>query len=73
MSISFDLIEDKVEFFEADSMRTLEKKVDEQIQHNKAIMLVVHHVSHQVSVDENGRRLYSAVVHFKVKNTQKNY
>ncbi|MGE6751962.1 DUF2536 family protein [Rossellomorea sp. NPDC071047] len=67
MNISFDLIEDKVEFFEADSLRTLEKKVDEQIQHNKAIMLSVHHVNHAVSIDETGRRLYSAAVHFKVK------
>ncbi|MGF3103807.1 DUF2536 family protein [Rossellomorea sp. DUT-2] len=67
MNISFDLIEDKVEFFEADSLRMLEKKVDEQIQHNKAIMLSVHHVNHAVSIDENGRRLYSAAVHFKVK------
>ncbi|WP_064092442.1 DUF2536 family protein [Rossellomorea aquimaris] len=67
MNISFDLIEDKVEFFEAESLKTLEKKVDEQIQHNKAIMLSVHSVNHGVAIDENGRRLYSAVVHFKVK------
>ncbi|NQD65506.1 DUF2536 family protein [Bacillus haikouensis] len=67
MNISFELIEDKVEFFEAGQLKTLEKKIDEQIQHNKAIMLHVHNVQHHVSIDENGRRLYTAVVHFKVK------
>ncbi|MCA1056237.1 YrzA family protein [Rossellomorea aquimaris] len=67
MNISFDLIEDKVEFFEADRLSTLEKKIDEQIHHNKAIMLQVHHVQHNVSIYEDGRRLYTAVVHFKAK------
>jgi hypothetical protein len=67
MNISFDLLEDKVEFFEADTLKTLEKKINEQIEHNKAILLQVHSVSHQVTVDDNGRRLFTAVVHFKAK------
>ncbi|KYD21805.1 hypothetical protein TGS27_0179 [Geobacillus stearothermophilus] len=67
VNISLDLIEDKVEFFEADDLRTLEKKINEQIEHNKALLLSVHHVSHQMHVMENGKRFYSAVVHFKAK------
>jgi hypothetical protein len=67
MNISLDLIEDKIEFFEADDLRTLEKKINEQIEHNKALLLHVHHVSHQMHVTENGKRFYSAVVHFKAK------
>ncbi|OAT84326.1 hypothetical protein A6P54_03285 [Bacillus sp. MKU004] len=66
MNISFDLIQDKVEFFEADRLQILEKKIEEQIEHNKAIMLGVHSVQYQVAIDENGRRYYTAAVHFKV-------
>ncbi|KSU63790.1 hypothetical protein AS034_05980 [[Bacillus] enclensis] len=66
MNISFDLIQDKVEFFEADRLQILEKKIEEQIEHNKAIMLGVHSVQHQVAIDDNGRRYYTAAVHFKV-------
>ncbi|MFD2679897.1 YrzA family protein [Bacillus seohaeanensis] len=67
MNISFELLEDKVEFFEAETLKTLEKKINEQIEHNKAILLQVHSVSHQVTIDDNGRRLFTAVVHFKAK------
>ncbi|MCM3663908.1 YrzA family protein [Mesobacillus subterraneus] len=67
MEFHFDLIEDKVEFFEAVDLKTLEKKVNKQIEINKAIMLSVHHVSHQMHIDEKGRLFYSAVVHFKAK------
>ncbi|MEI2472201.1 DUF2536 family protein, partial [Peribacillus frigoritolerans] len=37
------------------------------IEINKAIMLQVESVSHQMYVSEEGRRFYSAVVHFKAK------
>ncbi|MCP3742597.1 YrzA family protein [Rossellomorea sp. BNER] len=67
MNLQFDLIEDKVEFFEAQDLKTLEKKINEQIEHNKAILLSVHSVSHQMHVEENGQRFFSAVVHFKQK------
>ena len=67
MNFQFDLIEDKVEFFEGTDLKTLEKKINEQIEINKAILLTVQSVSHQMHVDENGRTFYSAVVHFKVK------
>ncbi|MFC0296165.1 YrzA family protein [Geobacillus jurassicus] len=66
-NISLDLIEDKIEFFEADDLRALEKKINEQIEHNKALLLSVYHVSHQMHITENGKRWYSAVVHFKAK------
>lgn len=65
--ITFDLIQDKVEFFEATDLATLEKKINEQIEHNKAIMLEVHHVSYHMHLLENRQRLYSAMVHFKAK------
>ena len=65
--LNLDLIEDKIEFFEAESLKTLEEKIQAQIEINKAILLQVHSVSHQMYVSEEGRRFYSAVVHFKAK------
>lgn len=67
MNFTFDLIEDKIEFFEATSLQELEKQIQAQIDLNKGILLSVHSVSHQMHVTEDGRRLYSAVVHFKNK------
>ena len=67
MDFHFDLIEDKVEFFEALDLKTLERNINKQIEINKAIMLRVHHVSHQMHIDDKGRLFYSAVVHFKAK------
>lgn len=67
MDFHFDIIEDKVEFFEALDLKTLEKYINKQIEINKAIMLTVHRVSHQMHIDDKGRLFYSAVVHFKAK------
>ncbi|MFX3624499.1 MAG: YrzA family protein [Ectobacillus sp.] len=68
MSLSFEMIEDKVEFFEAADLPTLEKKINEQIEHNRALLLEVNSVSHQMHVDNDSKRpYYSAVVHFKLK------
>ncbi len=67
MNLQLDLIEDKVEFFEAESLKTLEENIGARIEINKAIMLQVHSVSHQMHVSDEGRRFYSAVVHFKLK------
>lgn len=67
MQFHLDLLEDKVEFFEAVDLASLEKKIEQQIEHNKAIMLGVHSVSHQMHIDPDGRTFYSAVVHFKLK------
>lgn len=67
VNFQFDLIEDKVEFFEANNLKTLQKKIESQIDENKAIMLGVHSVSHQMHVNENGQTYFTAVVHFKKK------
>ncbi|EGL84046.1 Protein of unknown function DUF2536 [Caldalkalibacillus thermarum TA2.A1] len=68
MQLKLERIEDKVEFFEATDIKTLEKKIDEQIENNKALLLEVHSVQHQVAFDpRTGQPLYSAVVHFKAK------
>ncbi|MCM3725220.1 YrzA family protein [Neobacillus cucumis] len=67
MNFQLDFIEDKVEFFEADHLNTLQKKIESQIDENRAIMLSVHSVSHQMHVNENGQTYFTAVVHFKKK------
>ncbi|WP_053367222.1 YrzA family protein [Bacillus sp. FJAT-27245] len=67
MNLQFDLIEDKIEFFGAADLKTLEKKIATQIEINKAIMLRVHSVSHQMHVNEEGKPYFSAAVHFKLK------
>ncbi|MBO9130442.1 YrzA family protein [Bacillus sp. 165] len=68
MQFSFDMIEDKIEFFEAAELKTLEKKITEKIDDNRALLLEVHHVSHEMVLDpESKRPYYSAVVHFKQK------
>ncbi|MEO2074551.1 MAG: DUF2536 family protein [Bacillus sp. (in: firmicutes)] len=67
MNFQFELIEDKVEFFEATNLKTLQKKIESQIDENRAIMLGVHSVSHQMHVNENGQTYFTAVVHFKKK------
>lgn len=67
MNLQFDFIEDKVEFFEADNLNTLQKKIEAQIEINKAILLGVHSVSHQMHVNEKGQTYFTACVHFKIK------
>ncbi|MDP4171366.1 MAG: DUF2536 family protein [Bacillota bacterium] len=67
MSFQLDLIEDKVEFFEEVNLKKLQKNIENQIEINKAIMLSVHSVSHQMHVNENGQTYFTAVVHFKRK------
>jgi hypothetical protein len=58
-----DIIENKIEFFEAYDLKTLERKIDEQIENNKALLLKVYSISHHVVYDPNaGKMLYSAVV-----------
>lgn len=67
MDFSLELIEDKIEFFEASNIHTLEKQIQQQIDHNKAIMLSVHSVNHQVYTTPEGKPHYTASVHFKLK------
>lgn len=71
MAFSFEMIEDKIEFFEAASLSMLERKINEQIDHNKALLLEVSHVSHQMCFDPDSKNpYYSAVVHFKLKKNR---
>jgi hypothetical protein len=67
MNFQLDFIEDKVEFFEAPNLKTLQKKIETQIDENRAILLGVHSVSHQMHVNVDGQTYFSAVVHFKKK------
>ncbi|KKK36400.1 hypothetical protein WQ57_19680 [Mesobacillus campisalis] len=69
LQLNLDFYEDKIEFFEAESIKALEDKIQAQIENNKALMLSVHSVSHQMYVSDDGRRFYSAVVHFKLKQS----
>ena len=67
MNFQLDIIEDKVEFFEATELEVLEKKIEVKIEENKMILLGVHSVSHQMYVNEKGQTYFTAVVHFKKK------
>lgn len=68
MDLVLDKIENKIEFFEAYDLHTLEKKMEEQIQNNKALLLTVHSVQHQVTFDPlRNKMLYTALVHFKAR------
>ncbi|MDE5413752.1 DUF2536 family protein [Alkalihalobacterium chitinilyticum] len=68
MQIHLDVIEDKVECFEARSLKELEKQMNEQIDNNKVLMLQVHHVQHTVHIDQRtSLPIYTAIVHFKAK------
>jgi hypothetical protein len=67
MNFQIEFIEDKVEFFDATDLKTLQRKIEAQIEMNKAILLGVHSVSHQMHVDEKGHTYFSAVVHFRKK------
>jgi len=67
VNFQLDLIEDKIEFFEANNLKTLQKKIESQVDENRAILLGVHSVSHQMHVNENGQTYFTAVVHFKKK------
>ncbi|CAM4461705.1 hypothetical protein FHS16_003072 [Paenibacillus endophyticus] len=68
MDFRLDLIENKVEFFEAYDLKTLEQKIDQQIENNKGLLLEIHHISHHAVFHPKAEKmLYSAVVHFKAK------
>lgn len=68
MEFILDKMETKIEFFEAYDLKTLEKKIEERMDINKAILLDVHSVQHQVTYHPNmNKMLYTALVHFKAK------
>lgn len=67
MEISLDMIKDKVECLQAYDFQELERAIDDQIGMNKALLLRVKLVQHQVTFDPvRNKMLYSAVVHFAV-------
>jgi hypothetical protein len=66
MNITLDILQDKVEFHQAYDLKELERTIEERIDVNKALLLKVHAVQHQVVFDPVRNKLhYSAVVHFK--------
>lgn len=68
MFIHTNTIKDKVEFFQAKNLESLEKQISEKIEDNQAIMLGVHHVEHNIAFDpKSGQRFFTALVHFKVE------
>ncbi|MCA0753783.1 YrzA family protein [Paenibacillus sp. N4] len=68
MDFRLDLIETKIEFFEAYDLKALEQKIDQQIETNKALLLDVYSVTHQTVFNPKTEKIhYSAVVHFKAK------
>lgn len=70
MSLNLQTIRDKVEFFESLSLEQLEADIQKKIEQNEAMMLGVHHVQHHVHTrSENGRSIYTAVVHFRAVPT----
>lgn len=69
MDFQLDLIKDKIELFEATSIKELEKNINEKIEQNQALLLSVQSVFHQMHITEDGKRLYSAVVHFKASQS----
>ncbi|HBU80505.1 MAG TPA: DUF2536 domain-containing protein [Paenibacillus sp.] len=65
MEISLDMLKDKVECLQAYDFRELERAIEERIGMNKALLLRVKQVQHQVTFDPiRNKMLYSAVVHF---------
>ncbi len=68
MDFTLDRIENKIELLEARDMATLERRIADQIDMNKALLLDVHAVSHQVVFDPKREvMLYTAMIHFKAK------
>ncbi|MDO3412589.1 DUF2536 family protein [Saccharibacillus sp. CPCC 101409] len=65
MDLILDSIKDKVECLQAYDFGELERAIETRIEVNKALMLRVKQVQHQVTFDPiRSRMLYSAVVQF---------
>lgn len=68
MEFRLDLLETKIEFFEANDLKSLEQQINRQVEINKALMLDVFAVNHHTAFNPSTEKMhYSAVVHFKVK------
>lgn len=69
MDFRLDLLDHKIEFYEAFTLKELEKIVEQQIEINKALLLEPYSIEHQVTYHPaREKMLYTAVVHFKVKH-----
>ncbi|GGO06597.1 DUF2536 family protein [Saccharibacillus kuerlensis] len=65
MDLILDNIKDKVECLQAYDFNELERAIEMRIEVNKALMLRVKNVQHQVTFDPlRSKMLYSAVVQF---------
>lgn len=68
MEFRIDLIDTKIECYEAYDIRSLEAQIEKAVEINKGLMLDVQAVSHQTSFDPRKEKmLYSAIVHFRIK------
>jgi len=68
MNFRLDLMESKIEFYEAFTLQELEKKITVQIDNNKGLMLEPYSVSHQATFHPlHEKMLYTAVVHYRLK------
>ncbi|WP_409345709.1 DUF2536 family protein [Paenibacillus sp. MBLB4367] len=68
MDFILDKLETKIELFEAYDLTTLERRIEERIDINKALMLDVHAIQHNVTFNPvHNKMLYTASVHFKAK------
>ncbi|GKU78319.1 DUF2536 family protein [Paenibacillus sp. L3-i20] len=68
MEFRLDLLETKIEFFEAINLKSLESQIEKSIDINRALMLDVYSISHQSTFNHRTEKMhFSAVVHFKIK------
>ncbi|MFD0588105.1 DUF2536 family protein [Paenibacillus sp. GCM10027627] len=68
MDFRIELIETKIECYEASDLKTLESLIEKAIDINKALLLDVHSVSHQAAFNPRTEKMhFSAIVHFKLK------
>ncbi|MCQ4086368.1 DUF2536 family protein [Saccharibacillus sp. JS10] len=65
MGIILDNMQDKVECLQSYDFRELERLIEERMEINKALMLRVKNVQHQVTFDPvRNKMMYSVVLHF---------
>jgi len=68
MEFRLDLLETKIEFYEAFTLQELEGKITRQIDNNKALMLQPISVQHQAVFHPlHEKMLYTACVHYKLQ------
>ena len=67
MDFQLDLIDTKIECFEAYSIKELEKQIQAAIEINKALLLDAYAVQHNAVFHPGKEKMmYTAVVHFKL-------